>query len=200
MFTPHKHMRMLGIGLASTSSGSFLVTKPKLTHLDIGKLGAPVFERIPDELREPDWEILRRSTALPNYTWSRLETRCESLEQELLDAWKLLRAHEVISEGQNAQLIVQNMGMDKLKKATDKATKKAKREAWKAEKVRLEAEWKEMLATHVVVVDKWAGQCLQLKAAGTKAKDLPKRPKRPLKPRPKGSDGDTSGEDESDEE
>ncbi|KAJ7802660.1 hypothetical protein B0H14DRAFT_2614164 [Mycena olivaceomarginata] len=55
LFTPCKRMRFLGVGLASTSSGSFLVTKPKATHLDIGKIAAPVFERIPDELQKPDW-------------------------------------------------------------------------------------------------------------------------------------------------
>ncbi|KAJ7929827.1 hypothetical protein B0H13DRAFT_1859311 [Mycena leptocephala] len=83
----------------------------------------------------------------------------------------------------------------KVQEVTDKANKKAKKEARKAEKERLEVEWKEMLVKHAAEVD--------LKATGTKAKELPKRPKRPLKPKPKGSDEEednTSGEDESDEE
>ncbi|KAF7371697.1 hypothetical protein MVEN_00026100 [Mycena venus] len=71
---------------------------------------------------------------------------------------------------------------------TKRVTKKVKREGRKVEKERLEAEWKQLVAEHVSAVEKWAGQCLELKLAGTKAKDLPKRPKRPLKPKPKDSD------------
>jgi hypothetical protein len=227
-------MRFLGVGMASTASGSFLVTKAKATHLDIGKLAAPVFERIPDVVREPDWDVLQRFVALPTYTRDGLEARCESLEKELADARKLLGVHQAISEGQNAQLIVQNLAMGKLmqslfekekgkksdrivlfpggkgrhltsdeviaqkramestkaKELTDKATKKAKREEKKAEKERLEAEWKAMLVVHEENVDAWAAQCLELKMAGTEAKDLPKKPKRPLKPKPKESDAD----------
>ncbi|KAF8146830.1 hypothetical protein K438DRAFT_1780452 [Mycena galopus ATCC 62051] len=46
----------------------------------------------------------------------------------------------------------------------ERPTKKAKREAKKAEKARIEVEWK--------------------------SKDLPKKPKRPLKPKPKDSDNE----------
>ncbi|KAJ7825668.1 hypothetical protein B0H14DRAFT_2368858 [Mycena olivaceomarginata] len=247
MFTPRKRLRFLGVGLAGTASGAFLVSKAKATHLELDRLGAPVFERIPDQLRTPDWGVLNRSTALPDYTRDGLETRCETLEHELVDARRLLRAHQVISEGQNAQLIVQNIGMGKMKAAlfekekgkksdrtilfpggkgrhltadevieqkralenakaqevTDKATKKAKREAKKVEKERLEAEWKAILADHAVAVERWTERCLTLKAGGMKAKDLPKKPKRPLKPKPKESDDeedDNSGDNDSDGE
>ncbi|KAJ7877543.1 hypothetical protein B0H14DRAFT_2567662 [Mycena olivaceomarginata] len=81
------------------------------------------------------------------------------------------------------EVIEQKRAMEsaKAKEVTDKATKKAKREEKKAEKERLEVEWKAMLV---------AAQCLELKMAGTKAKDLPKEPKRPLKPKAKESDAD----------
>ncbi|KAF8142656.1 hypothetical protein K438DRAFT_2113177 [Mycena galopus ATCC 62051] len=117
LFTPSKRMRFLGVGMASTASGSFLVTKAKATHLDIGKLAAPVFERIPDVVREPDWDVLHRFVALPTYTRDGLEARCERLEKELADARKLLGVHQAISEGQNAQLIVQDLTMGKLKQS-----------------------------------------------------------------------------------
>ncbi|KAJ7472137.1 hypothetical protein FB451DRAFT_1339694 [Mycena latifolia] len=224
MFTPRKHMRLLGIGLASTSSGSFLVSKPKATHLDFGKLKAPVFERVPDHLRQPDWGVLQRTASLPDYTRDRLETRCQGLERELADARRLLHAHEVISEGQNAQLIVQNMAMGKMSRAlfekekgkksdrsviaqkrelenakeretTDKAAKKARRDAKKVEREQIEVAWKEICVAHDAAVEKWAGRCLELKVGGVWAKDLPKKPKRPPKPKPKESDdeGDDSG-------
>ncbi|KAJ6583118.1 hypothetical protein DFH09DRAFT_1245942 [Mycena vulgaris] len=200
-------MRLLG--------RNFLVTKAKATHLDIGKLAAPVFERLPDNVREPDWAVLQRG----------LETRCEKLENELADARRLLAAHQAISQGQNAQLIVQNMAMGKLKqslfekekgKKSDRtvlfpggkgqhltsdeviAQKRAMENAKaKEEKECLATEWKAMLAVHRVNVEKWEAQCLRLKAAGTRTKDLPKKPKRPLKPKPKESDTE---DDESSEE
>ncbi|KAJ7466318.1 hypothetical protein FB451DRAFT_1040895, partial [Mycena latifolia] len=228
-----------GSGLASTLSGSFLVSKPKATHLDFGKLKAPVLERVPDHLRPPDWGVLQRTASLPDYTRDRLETRCQGLERELADARRLLRAHEVISEGQNAQLIVQNMAMGKMSRAlfekekgkksdrsvlfpggkgrhltapeviaqkrelenvkewetTDKAAKKARRDAKKVEREQIEVAWKEICVAHDAAVEKWAGRCLELKAGGVRAKDLPKKPKRPPKPKPKESDdeGDDSG-------
>ncbi|KAJ7912454.1 hypothetical protein B0H13DRAFT_1874832 [Mycena leptocephala] len=130
MFTLRKRMQMLGIGLASTSSGG------KGQHLT-----AP--------------EVIAQKRVLENA---------------------------------------------KVQDATEKATKKSKREARKVEKERVEVEWKEMRVKHAAAVDARAGRCLQLKAAGTKTKDLPKKPKRPLKPKPKDSDeeDDTSSEDDSD--
>ncbi|KAF8210822.1 hypothetical protein K438DRAFT_1959042 [Mycena galopus ATCC 62051] len=104
LFAPRKRTWLLGVGMASTLSGSFLVTKAKATHLDIGKLATPVFECVPDHLREPDWSILQRTTTLPTYTCGGLEAQCESLEQELCDARNMLHA-QGISEGQNAQII-----------------------------------------------------------------------------------------------
>ncbi|KAF8215616.1 hypothetical protein K438DRAFT_1560797, partial [Mycena galopus ATCC 62051] len=115
--TPSKRMRFLGVSMASTASGSFLVTKAKATHLDIGKLAAPVFERIPDVVREPDRDVLHRFIALPTYTRDGLEAWCERLEKELADAHKLLGVHQAISEGQNAQLIIQNLTVGKLKQS-----------------------------------------------------------------------------------
>ncbi|KAF8142749.1 hypothetical protein K438DRAFT_1922544 [Mycena galopus ATCC 62051] len=192
-------MRLLGVGMASTLSGSFLVTKAKATHLDIGKLAALVFECVPDYLHEPD-----------------------CLEQELCDARNMLRAHEGISEGPNAQIIGQNMTMGKLKQAlfekeagkksdctvlfpggkgrhltSDEviAQKRALENA-KAKGAADKAEWKCMLEEHAMAVDKWAGQCLHLKADGTKDKDLPKKPIRPLKPKPRQSDEEDNESDD----
>jgi hypothetical protein len=104
-----------------------------------------------------------------------------------------LTAPEVIAQ----KRVLENA---KVQDATEKATKKSKREARKVEKERVEVEWKEMRVKHAAAVDARAGRCLQLKAAGTKTKDLPKKPKRPLKPKPKDSDeeDDTSSEDDSD--
>ncbi|KAF8056593.1 hypothetical protein FPV67DRAFT_1431310 [Lyophyllum atratum] len=59
----------------------------------------------------------------------------------------------------------------------DRAGKKAERE-------KLEERWQEMKATHERAVEKWEEGCVRLTMAGTIKKDLPKRPVRPLKPKP----------------
>ncbi|KAJ7434980.1 hypothetical protein FB451DRAFT_1183395 [Mycena latifolia] len=65
----------------------------------------------------------------------------------------------------------------------------------KVEREQIEVAWKEICVAHDAAVEKWAGRCLELKAGGVRAKDLPKKPKRPPKPKPKESDdeGDDSG-------
>ncbi|KAK6988412.1 hypothetical protein R3P38DRAFT_3332069 [Favolaschia claudopus] len=246
MFTPSKRMRFLGVGLASTTSGGFLVSKAKASALQISKLSAPMFERVPDELVAPDWSLLEQQNALENLPRDALEKRCRELALQLHRSTKLDGAREAISAGQNAQLIVQNMTMNKLQKAlhekekgkksdrtlmfpggkgrhltadevivqklaleeakkkeeVDKAAKKTRREARKAEKAEIEEKWKGMLAAHAAAVEAWKERCARLREAGTRAKDLPKKPKRPLKPKPKpaedvsDSDGDESGGDE----
>ncbi|KAJ7634391.1 hypothetical protein FB45DRAFT_742956, partial [Roridomyces roridus] len=239
--TPSKRMRILGAELAATSSGAFLVTKPKATHLQICTIPAPAFERIPDELREPDWTVLDRLAPLPLYRRNNLESRCQQLETELADARHYVHAHQAISQGQNAQLIVQNMTMGKLKhalfekekgkngkkgrtvlfpgglgrhltsdeviaqqralenekekEATDKVARQARRAERKAEKERIEEEWKVIRAEHEVKVKAWEERVLALKLEGKRGKDLPNRPKRPPKPKPKESDDENDDDD-----
>ncbi|KAK7041044.1 hypothetical protein R3P38DRAFT_3179567 [Favolaschia claudopus] len=117
MFTPTKRMRFLGVGLANTSSGGFLVSKTKASALQISKVSAPVFERIPDEIEAPDWSILDQQNSLENLPRSALEEHCKNLQLQLCSSKQLNVAREAISVGQNAQVIVQNMTMNQLQKA-----------------------------------------------------------------------------------
>jgi hypothetical protein len=85
--------------------------------------------------------------------------------------------------------------------AAEKAQKMGEREARKAGKAAAEAEWKRMLAEHEAAVDAWKTDCDQLRDEGTRAKDLPTKPKRPLKPKQvedttRGLPGDEEGVDE----
>ena len=48
-----------------------------------------------------------------------------------------------------------------------------------------------MLAEHKEVVTQWEGQCEILRAKNVRVKDLPSKPKHPLKPKPaSGGDGE----------
>ncbi|KAK6971391.1 hypothetical protein R3P38DRAFT_3609164 [Favolaschia claudopus] len=229
MFTPTKRMRLLGVGLAGTSSGGFLVSKAKASALQISKIPAPVLERIPDQIVAPDWRVLDRQSSLENLPRSALEERCKALELQLQRSKHLNSAREAISVGQNAQLIVQNMTMNKLQKSlyekekgkkkdrilmfpggkgrhltadevieqklaldqaketeeAEKVAKKTRKEAKKVERAEIEEKWKEMLVVHAAAVEAWEWECVRLREAGTRAKDLPKKPRRPLKPKPR---------------
>ncbi|KAJ3490068.1 hypothetical protein NLJ89_g11469 [Agrocybe chaxingu] len=224
--TPSKRMRLLGVGLANTDSGSILVTKARVTHLDMQKLiKEPVLERVPEEIPMPDWSLLHSTTPLSQYTRPDLETRCQLLELNLSHAYQRITAQNLINEGQNAQLIIQNMGMERMNltlhekenpKRTDRAAlfpggkgrhltdpeviqlkrrmeeekkqkeqekeqRKVAKQNKKASKERLEQRWKEVCVAHEVAVAEWTAECDRLRGAGAAVKDLPKKPKRPLK-------------------
>ena len=73
--TPSKRMHILYGGLASTSSGSFLIAKTHMTSAD--KIPTPVFKSLP-KLLKPDWTLLQ---GLPPSTY---QSR-EMLEQTNLE-------------------------------------------------------------------------------------------------------------------
>ncbi|KAJ7595454.1 hypothetical protein C8J56DRAFT_774645 [Mycena floridula] len=130
--TPSKRMRLMGVGLANTASGSFLVTKAKTTHTEMTKLiHPPVLEHVPRDLPEPDWSLLALQQSLSSFQRPVLEKRASDLADSLVKAESIITAQRLIIEAQNAQLIVQNMGMDKMnktlhakenKKKTDRTT------------------------------------------------------------------------------
>lgn len=113
--TPHKRMRLLGVGLANTSSGSFLVTKARVSHLEMKRvIHPPVLECVPGEIATPDWSLIDKHAPFSEFTRSALESQCGALEKCLLLAQQRLEAQEMIMEGQNAQLIIQNIGMERM--------------------------------------------------------------------------------------
>ena len=108
-------MRLLGVGLANTESGSILVTKAHVTHLQMKKIiQPPVIENVLEDLPMPDWSLLQSSTPLSSYTRPDLEELCTTLQQNLQHAHDRMAASALINEAQNAQLIVQHMGMEKM--------------------------------------------------------------------------------------
>jgi len=58
------------------------------------------------------------------------------------------------------------------------------KEARRAAKAVAEDEWKTVKATYEAAVAAWKSTCAELRAAGTRPKDLPPKPKRPPKPKP----------------
>ncbi|KAF9473732.1 hypothetical protein BDN70DRAFT_816807, partial [Pholiota conissans] len=61
--TPSKHMQLFRAALESTSSGSILVTKAKVTHLQMSQIIKPfVIQHFSNYLEELDWSILQKNS------------------------------------------------------------------------------------------------------------------------------------------
>jgi hypothetical protein len=70
-------MRFLAAGLTNTSSGSILISKARVSHLEMAKhLTPPVVEHVPGELEYPEWSLLQYDAPLMSLPRSALEARC----------------------------------------------------------------------------------------------------------------------------
>jgi hypothetical protein len=78
--TPSKRMCMLYSALASTSSGSLLISKAKMTSSY--KIPQPVFETILD-LPWPDWDLLGGADPRAYQSWEALEQQNHKLTDSL---------------------------------------------------------------------------------------------------------------------
>ncbi|KAF8523965.1 hypothetical protein BU17DRAFT_74883 [Hysterangium stoloniferum] len=220
-------MRLLGVGLANTSSGSFLVTKAHVTHLEMKRaIHPPVLERVPGKIATPDWSLLDKHAPLSEFTRSALESRCKALERNLLLAQQWLKAQEMIMEGQNAQLVIQNIGMERMnhtlhekekgKKSdrtilfpggkgrhlTDVELIKQKQELEdtkaqeEAEKERKRVAKEDQRVEKANLEERWKAMLEEYEHT---VKDLPKKPKHPTKPKLMEPEDDDEGQDDVDD-
>ena len=114
LFTPSKRMRALDSGLSATSSGSILVSQDKTTFSNI-KLVPPVLEAVP-VLPEPDWSLAHTSAG-SYITQDQLANENERLRKSLADAQLQIRARDAMLEGSHAQLVVQDLTLQKTHQA-----------------------------------------------------------------------------------
>jgi hypothetical protein len=239
LFTPTKRMRIMANALAGTSTGSFLVEKPRITSAQV--IGSPVFER-PAIISNPDWSLLQQPPAGSSQTKTELEEQIAKLTISLDLSRQQIAAKDSAIEGANAQLAVQAVYNSRLnealntkenkkendrtklfpqgkpriltsdqffaevseskrgreEEATAKAARAVERENKKVLKAAADVAWKSQLEVHKLAVTAWEAKCGVLRGNGMKVKDLPKKPKRPLKPKatvevesePSSSDGE----------
>ena len=216
---------MLYGALASTSSGSMLVSKVKMTSSY--KIPGPVLKTVPD-LPRPDWALLSDSHPGTYQSRETLEQQNRQLTDSLARSRDIIRTHELIDEGRAAQLLIQNAILVKQNKAlhakenkkdggrtklfadgfgrhltdpeliqttvmerqkkleleAEKAKRKSDREADAIARAEADAQWEKIKADHEKALEEWKLECDRLKAEGARVKDLPKKPKRALKPKP----------------
>lgn len=121
---PTKRMRMLYGALAITLSGSLLVSKTRMTSSY--KVSKPDIERMP-ELSQPDWTLTEAPYCNGYETREMLEERNAKLAVNLLRSREVIRVHELIEEGQAAQLVIQHLELTKLNQSLYAKENKKKR-------------------------------------------------------------------------
>lgn len=225
LFTPTNRMRLMTSSLAGTSSGSFLVGKPRI--MSAQTITSPVFDRtttIPD----PDWNLLHPRASGSNQTKEELKETIKKLTLSLDLSRQQIAAKDSVIEGANAQLAVQSVYNKRLnealntkenKKETDrtklfpegkpriltddkfhhevsevkrarevevaaKALRAVGREDKRVLKAAAAVEWAACMEAHKKAATVWEAECKLLRGQGMKVKDLPKKPKRPVKPKP----------------
>jgi hypothetical protein len=223
LFTPTKRMRIMAGSLAGTSTGSFLVDKPRITSAQA--IGSPIFEQ-PVVIPDPDWNLLQPSTR-SDQTKTELEEQIAKLTLSLDLSRQQIAAKNSTIESANAQLAVQAVYNSRLNEALNtkenkkendrtklfpqgkprvltsdqffaevseskrgreeeakaKATRAVERENKKASKAAADVAWKALQDVHKLAVTAWEAKCVVLRGNGMKVKDLPKKPKRPIKPK-----------------
>ncbi|TFY79549.1 hypothetical protein EWM64_g4463 [Hericium alpestre] len=123
--TPSKRIRLMTTNLSQTTSGSFLVGKPKMTT--INRIAPPIFQRIPvSAILEPDWKLVSEMSKPEHFSRQELVESVKILTLNLRLAHMHVDARDGVIEAANAQLVIQNIYTDKLHHALfEKETKKA---------------------------------------------------------------------------
>ncbi|KJA24678.1 hypothetical protein HYPSUDRAFT_200539 [Hypholoma sublateritium FD-334 SS-4] len=113
--TPSKCMWLLGAALGSTSAGSILLSKAKVTHLEMSEIiKAPIIQHEDPTFPEPDWSLLKPNAPLQHQSQAKLEQMIEELTLNLSLVYQMIVGQRGIIEAANAQLLIQNLGMIKM--------------------------------------------------------------------------------------
>ena len=99
-------------GLASTSTGSLLLSKTCLTS------SYPIHPHVLDalpELPQPDWSLLEGWPSSSYESRGSLESKIGSLTMQLKHSRDIIHAWEQMDESKNAQLVIQHTQLQKLK-------------------------------------------------------------------------------------
>jgi hypothetical protein len=121
--TPSKRLRLMYGGLGSTSTGSLLLSKARLTSSY--SIHPPVLETLP-KLPQPDWSLLEAQPSSGYESRDSLERKITALTTGLHRSRDIIHAREQMDESKNAQLVIQNTELRKLKQTVNAKEAKAK--------------------------------------------------------------------------
>ena len=109
--TPSKRIRLMYGTLASTSSGSMLVLKTRMTSAYT--VTTPVFEPLP-KLPQPDWSYLQNQLSNTYQSHEVLQHENAKLTKSLCRLHAIICAQEAREEACEAQIVIQNAHLIKL--------------------------------------------------------------------------------------
>ena len=110
LYTPSKRIRSLYTALGATQSGSFLISKDPMSSST--PIILPVLERPPSSIPQPNWGLIKS----PAKSWRSHETlkmENTALRDSLRQAQTKVRARNLVIEGAHAQLVYQNLHLQK---------------------------------------------------------------------------------------
>ena len=122
--SPSKRMRMLHGALGSTSSGSLLLSTPRLTSYNPAN---PTLQSLPP-LPQPDWSLLNQLEPDLHQTREMALARQKSLTESLHNARTTIAAYQHMEEASNAQIILQHLEVTKLAQSLEAKEKKKESE------------------------------------------------------------------------
>ncbi|THH16364.1 hypothetical protein EW146_g4257 [Bondarzewia mesenterica] len=113
--TPSKCIRLMIARLASTSSGSLLLSKWHITARNT--IPIPILEPLPT-LNEPNWSLLQpKNHASSRETTEQLQAQINQLTAELMLAKQHIEARDDMITANHAQMVLQNVYLDKQNQA-----------------------------------------------------------------------------------
>ncbi|KAJ6453622.1 hypothetical protein C8R47DRAFT_1083368 [Mycena vitilis] len=199
LWSPSKKMRTLYAHLGNTSTGSLLLSSPKIKSYDTS-IHAPVIQHVPRAVETPNWTLSSPDTAGMAYkTRGQLEAENDELQRQLKLVHLNVTVRDNILEETNATMVLQNVGLKKMKEVLHQQEEKAVTDRAQLFKGRaqclsngefadqgegggLEKEWARMRERRAAEAEAWSKTCSTLLTAKTKKKDLPPKPKLGKKP------------------
>ena len=112
--SPLKQMQILHGTLGSTSSGSLLLSTPRLTSYNPAN---PTLQSLPP-LPQPDWSLLNQSEPDSHQTREMVLARLKLLTESLRKAHTTIAANHCMEEANNAQIILQHLEVTKCYETT----------------------------------------------------------------------------------
>ncbi|KAF8893200.1 hypothetical protein CPB84DRAFT_1732307 [Gymnopilus junonius] len=123
LYTPSKRIRSLYTALGATHTGSFLVSKDPITSST--PIFSPVLEHPPSSIPQPDWN-LAKSPVKSYQSRESLIFENMALRDSLHSAQTHVNARDLIIEGAHAQLVIQNIHLQKSNAALNKQEQRKK--------------------------------------------------------------------------
>ncbi|KAJ7165293.1 hypothetical protein C8R46DRAFT_900560 [Mycena filopes] len=124
LWSPSKKMRTLYANLGSTSTGSLLLSSPKIRSYDTAIL-ALVIQHVPQLIKAPDWLLLSSDADEGYETRGQLKNKIAALKAQLTLAKQNVVVRDNIIEEANATMVFQNVGLKKMKEALHQQEEKA---------------------------------------------------------------------------